>query len=150
MNKPIIYLAGAITGVSYGDATDWREQVTRETEGMFTCFSPMRGKHYLSKETSIGDSYENSLLSSQRGIFARDSFDCMRCDVLFVNLLGATRVSIGTVMEIAWAQSRSKPIILVIESEGNLHDHSMIREACPLRVDTIDDGIWVLKSLLLP
>jgi hypothetical protein len=33
----------------------------------------------------------------------RDRFDATRCDVLLVNLLGAERVSIGTMMEVAWA-----------------------------------------------
>lgn len=148
--KPSIYLAGPITGISYGDSVDWRQQVKLLLSPDIDCFSPMRGKQYLSKETAIADSYEDILLSSQRGIFARDSLDCLRCDALFVNLLGATRVSIGTVMEISWAWSYRKPIILVMEKEGNIHEHAMLREACPLRVSTFNDGIAIARTLLLP
>lgn len=150
MNKPTIYLAGPITGTTYGECTDWRDYVTTELEPDIISFSPMRHKSYLSGETQIGDSYEHTVLSSQRGIFARDSYDCSRVDALFVNLLGATRVSIGTVMEIAWGWSYRKPIILIMEDAGNIHEHSMLREACPFRVRTVEEGIHTIKALLLP
>lgn len=150
MKKPSIYLAGPITGVSYAGSTDWRQHVKTFMAPDFDCFSPLRGKSYLANETSIADAYEDTLLSSQRKIFARDTQDCMRCDALFVNLLGAERVSIGTVMEIAWGWSYRKPIVLVMEKDGNLHDHALIREACPFQVDDVDTGMVVMRALLLP
>ena len=154
MNKPTIYLAGPISGTSYGECTDWRDYVTTELEPDIISFSPMRHKSYLHGETQIGDSYENHVMSSQRGIFARDSYDCSRVDALFVNLLGATRVSIGTVMEIAWGHAHRKPIVLVMEDwindKHNIHEHAMIKEACPFRVPTINEGVSVIKRLLLP
>ena len=150
MNKPSVYLAGPITGATYGECTDWRGYVTTELEPDIISFSPMRHKSYLSGETQIGDSYEHTVLSSQRGIFARDSYDCSKVDMVFVNLLGATRVSIGTVMEIAWAWSYRKPIILVMEDTGNIHEHSMLKEACPFRVTSLKEGVNTVKALLLP
>ena len=145
-----VYLAGPISGCSYDGAVDWREEVINKLPPQISGFSPMRAKTYLAKETDIEDSYESVVMSSQRGIFARDHYDCRRCDALFVNLLNAERVSIGTVMEIAWAVAYNKPIILVMEEKGNLHDHAMIREAAPLTVRTIDEGIHLLTALLLP
>ena len=150
MKKMSVYAAGPITGTSYSEATDWRFRVKESLAPDIDCFSPLRGKSYLMNETSIADSYEDSILSSQRKIFARDSFDCLRCDALFVNLLGAERVSIGTVMEIAWMWGYRKPIVLVMEKDGNLHNHAMIREACPFQVDDLDTGIALMRSLLLP
>ena len=67
----------------------------------------------------------------------RDRFDATRCDLLFVNLLGAKETSIGTVMEIAWADLLRKPIVLAIEPEGNIHDHGMIKEAIGFRVPSL-------------
>ena len=107
----------------------------------------MRWKQYLLEETQVQDQYEESVLSCQRGIFARDSWDTRRCDALLVNVLGADRVSIGTVMEIAWANAWNKPIVLVMEKEGNIHEHAMLREACPFRVETLQEGIDVLAAL---
>lgn len=151
MNKPSIYLAGPIAGQSYDNATEWRDEVTTifNSSGI-ECFSPLRAKTYLARETSIADSYDTIVMSSQRGIYARDFHDCRTKDAIFINLLGTTRVSIGTVMEIAWGAAFNKPMVLVMEKENNLHDHAMIREACPLTVPTIEEGIHLMKALLLP
>lgn len=150
MIKPSIYLAGPITGLSYEGALDWREQVKKQLEPEIDCFSPLRAKHYLQGQTSLADQYTEYVLSSQRGIYARDKGDCMRCDLLFVNLLGAQKVSIGTIMEISWGALLNKHIVLIMEKEGNVHEHAMVREACPFRVETLEEGVWLTRSLLLP
>jgi nucleoside 2-deoxyribosyltransferase len=62
-------------------------------------------------------------------------------------MAGATRVSIGTVMEIAWAHAYGKPVVLVME-EGNVHDHPMIRECSPFIVHTLDEGIELVNAIL--
>ena len=50
MAKPLVYLAGQISGLSYDGAVDWRKDaITRlDAEGI-TGLSPMRGKEYLSE-----------------------------------------------------------------------------------------------------
>lgn len=144
----LVYLAGPITGCTYGDCTDWRGLVSQALEcGSTKCLSPMRGKDYLAQETSLGNNYPHPL-SCPRGIMTRDHWDATRCTVLFVNLLRATRVSIGTVMEIAWSWDNGIPVVVVIEREGNPHDHAMIQEAIGFRVETLDDGIQVVKAIL--
>lgn len=151
MSKPSIYLAGPITGTSYDECTDWRDQAIKVFGGAgIDAFSPLRSKVYLRDTTTIEDSYEEKVMSSQRGIYARDFYDCRERDAIFVNLLGADRVSIGTVMEIAWGAAYEKPIVLVMERNNNLHEHAMIREACPFRVETLQEGYHIMKALLLP
>ena len=150
MSKPLVYLAGPITGTSYGECTDWRQFVQdRLSNKGIIGLSPMRHKDYLLQETAMGDTYEEQVMSSQRGIFGRDFWDATRCDALFVNLLGADRVSIGTVMEISWAWSARNPVVLVMENEGNPHEHAMLREACYFRVPTVEEGIDVIGKLFL-
>lgn len=147
--KPSVYLAGPISGESFDVAETWRAQVRHQLSPDIDCFSPLRAKHYLKSEEKLGDSYESYPLSSRRGIFARDHFDSKRCSLLFVNMLGAQRVSIGTVMEIAWAHAYDKPIVLVMEA-GNIHEHAMLNEACPFRTDSLEEGIWLTRAILLP
>lgn len=158
------YLAGAITGESFGSATNWREYVKNKLNPGIAGLSPLRAKDYLAKEEAIGDSYETqngieTPLSTSRGIMTRDFFDCQNCDVMIAYLKGTKKVSIGTVMEIAWAYAFNKPLILVMEaatsestgfvaSEGNIHEHSMIREATGYRVDTIDKAILIVNAIL--
>lgn len=147
--KKLVYLAGPISGLSYEDATQWRLDVAEKLHRYWIkCLSPLYGKHYLKDVEKIADTYENIALSSAKGITSRDRFFCQQADVLFVNLLGAEKVSIGTVMEIAWADSYGKPIVLVIEESGNVHDHGMIREVSAFRVSTIDAGIQIVTTIL--
>ena len=147
----LVYLAGPITGLSFDQTIDWRQTAIDHLKQFgIQGLSPLRSKDYLLGQTTVADSYEDKVLSSQRGIYARDRFDCHRADAVLVNLLGAKRVSIGTVMEIAWAAQNNTPVVLVIEKEGNIHEHSMLREACPFRVDNLDDALFVITALLAP
>lgn len=144
-----VYLAGPITGLSFGGATEWREGVTgalaqRGVIGV----SPLRAKDYLKNEAKLGDTYESIALSSGKGITTRDRFDCMTSDAVLFNFLGADKVSIGTCIEIGWADAFRKPGILVIEPEKNVHDHGMIREICGFRVATLDEAVAIAAAIL--
>jgi len=142
-----IYLSGPITGCTYKGCTDWRKQVATELASDVVGVSPLRGKDYLAHMTSMPHTHEN-VMSTQRGIMARDRYDTMHTDALFANLLGTEIVSIGTCMEIAWADMLRKPIIMVIEPDGNLHDHPMVREAASYRVETLEEGVALANALL--
>ncbi|HUC94748.1 MAG TPA: hypothetical protein VMR19_01960 [Candidatus Saccharimonadales bacterium] len=149
MKESLLYCAGPITGVSFGESTDWREYVAKKLPGHIQAVSPMRGKKYLEKEKNIRDSYEEIPLSSQKGITCRDRMDVMRCDAILVNFLGATKVSIGSVLEIAWADAWRKPIIIVMEKE-NIHSHAMIREMAGFITSSLDEAITIATAILSP
>jgi nucleoside 2-deoxyribosyltransferase len=146
------YLAGPITGLDYAGATDWRDHATACLAPFgIKALSPLRSKGYLRGVESFsadGDVYRDlSVLSTNRGIMTRDRHDATRCDVLLVNLLGAERVSIGTVMEIAWADACRTPIVCAIEPKGNPHEHGMVLEAIGFRVTHLDDAINIVKAI---
>ena len=149
MDKFLLYCAGPITGVSYRECTDWREYVASKLPPSIVAVSPMRGKKYLVDEGDIKDQYEEHSLSSQKGIVTRDRFDVMRCHMILVNLLGSSRVSIGSVIEIAWADAWRKPIVVAME-EGNVHSHSMLREVVGFMERDLDEAIRVAITFLLP
>jgi NTP pyrophosphatase (non-canonical NTP hydrolase) len=107
-NDKSVYLAGPITGLNYAGCSTWREAVAKQLKDVgIDAYSPMRAKAYLASLAVLsghGTEYKDmGVLSTARGVMTRDRFDATRCGVLFVNLLGATQVSTGTVMEIAWA-----------------------------------------------
>lgn len=147
-----VYLAGPITGLSFGDATDWRDGAVKWlTDVNIEALSPMRWKRYLEKERDLkAEGYAQFPLSSPKGITTRDRFDSMRVDVLLVNLLGAAKVSIGTCMELGWADAARVPIIAVIESAGNPHDHAMVNEVVGFRVPTLEAGLQIARAILTP
>jgi nucleoside 2-deoxyribosyltransferase len=111
----------------------------------------MRGKEYL-KDIEKFDGTKNygsaGPLSGDRAITTRDRRDATTCDVLLANVLGADKASIGTVLEIAWADSERIPIVLVMEPEGNPHDHAMLRELAGFRVATLDEALWIAARVL--
>lgn len=144
-----VYLAGAISGQSYEGATDWRNYAKeRLAEFNIEGMSPMRGKDYILGKTSIGDQeHRRMVMSTQKGITTRDRNDVMTSDALIVNLLDTEKASIGTMIELGWADAFRKPIILVLQ-EGNVHDHSMVRELSGFIVQSVDDAIAVAAALL--
>jgi hypothetical protein len=98
-------------------------------------------------------------LSEPKGVVLRDHFDVVRCKVLFVNLLQAKIVSMGTVAEMAWKWHIHGPIVLVMEKtfiDGsgsgktirNIHDHMFITQMATYQVETLDEGIILTKSIL--
>jgi len=147
--KYIAYLAGPITGLSYGDATDWRDYARTKLHPSIAGMSPLRAKTYLSHIGSIKDTYEEIALSSGKGITARDLNDCRRADMVIANFAGAEAVSIGTIMELAWARAFDVPCVAVME-EGNLHWHAMVRESVGFIVSTLDEALHIVNAVLIP
>ena len=147
---PRIYLSGPITGLSY-DATvsyrDWYTSRIAKLAPEVCVMSPMRGKEYLADQAVLSKEYPNSVLSCAKGITTRDRNDVFNADVVIVHLLGATAVSIGTMIECGWADARRIPIILVIE-EGNIHDHSILNEIAGYIVDSGELAIELALSLV--
>lgn len=149
-----VYLAGPITGLDYKGTTEWREAVHAELSSLgILAYSPMRGKKFLSHVESFDkncDGYgSKNALATNKGILTRDRWDATTCDVLLVNFLGAERVSIGTVMEIAWADSNRIPIVIAME-EDNIHQHGMIVEAAGYIVPTMDEALEIVEAILIP
>lgn len=146
-----VYLAGPITGCSWDETENWRDQFKSFHIPRVECFSPLRGKGYLKGETSIKDHYdqvESRTMSSAKAIMTRDSFDVRTADALVVNFTGAKKVSIGTVMEIAWAWQNRTPVIAI--GMDHLHDHSMLNEAINWKVDTLEDAAEILRMMFNP
>lgn len=148
--KPMIYLAGPISGLSYNAATDWRRDFATRVGTDIQCLDPMRGKEYLAREPAIRDSYPAWAMSTPRAINTRDFYDCTRSNLVVANLLGAEKVSIGTVLEIGWAFAYNIPTVLVMERAGNIHEHGMIRECTGFRVETLEEAAHIARVVLWP
>lgn len=145
-----VYLAGPITGVSYGQATDWRETFGLVCKNVHTV-SPMRGKEYMRGQTMTdplvsGTVDPKRMMGIPQNIFSRDVFDIRRSDAVVANFLDSTRVSIGTVFEIGLARALGKMIIVVMEP-GNIHEHTFIKEAANFVVTNLKDAEDILLQI---
>jgi len=130
-----------MTGMTLEHVTTWRERarVALEDAG-FTVLDPARGLVFLEPESVVRDAYEEEFTENKHVVFARDKFDATRADLLFVNLKHATRISIGTMMEMGWAYLSGRFVVTVIEKEGNPHMHTFVREASSIWFDDPDDA----------
>ena len=159
VNKSV-YLAGSISGLTYTQATGWRRDVREELSKYgIKCLSPLRAEVYLRNHEGLLNDYQQPAelekagcqvmaMSTQRGVFERDKFDCTRCSIIFVNLLGMKKISIGTIIEIGWADANNIPVVLIMEEEGNPHNHAFIRECCAFQTPHISEGVAIVKAIL--
>jgi len=154
-----VYLAGPITGLSYGEARHgWREAfpelfspVIREHVKFY---SPMRGKDHLAEINKIigGDVYKSNPITSAAGITTRDHNDVYTSHVMVANFLGAKSGSLGTGIEFGWASAYKVPIVTIMEPEGsgNPHDHLMIKHLSGYIVHDLETAARIVQLILLP
>lgn len=145
-----VYLSGPITGLGYQEARyGWRRDVQAALWGeSITVLSPMRHEAHLAEMSTIDTHYPDHFFSKAKVIVEKDRLDIKRSDIMLVNVLGAQRVSIGTVSEIAMAYEQGKQTILVMEDSGNPHEHPFVTELVSLRLNNLDDAVAAIKSLL--
>lgn len=146
--KQLVYLAGPISGLTYDDGQNWRDHFIEELSPDILCASPLRAKSYLKSEGVLEQSYQQPL-SSDKGVMTRDHFDCYRSDLILCNFLGASRISIGSVMECAWAHAYRKPLVLMME-KNNVHNHPMIRESAGFIVEDMEEAAEIIRAILQP
>jgi hypothetical protein len=149
----MVYLDGPITGQSYDGANDWRHFVASYLEPEILSLSPMRYKDFLRGSSSIGDSYQDQKhpLSLDKGIITRDRLDVRGCDLVFFNFLGASKASIGSCVELGWADAFGKPIVVAMDpSSGNAQNHGFVRQLTGFTVLTLEKGVELIKQILLP
>ena len=149
-----VYLAGPITGLTYGEAESWRDYIrtsAHRLDNQIKWYSPLRQQEHLREQGVLIATYsDDNPMTSRHGIMTRDAWDVRTCDLMFCNLLGATKVSVGTVMELGMAFAWNKPTVLVMEKHGNVHEHVMVDNALTFRTDNLDAGIRLTADILLP
>lgn len=145
-----VYLAGPIAGQTYDQSEDWRNFVAGALPKEIVPYSPLRGKEFLREAGVLGKgSYDENPLSTSKGVLTRDRNDVQSSDCVLINVLDAKKVSIGTIMEMAYADAYRVPVVLVMEP-GNPHEHVMFDEAATYRTDSLHDAIDLVTYLLLP
>jgi hypothetical protein len=129
--KPSVYLAGPISGCTFDECVDWRKAIKQKFADIgIDAFSPMRGASPVQHSIGFteGVEYAHTGVKSRSRFITRDHYDATQRNVLFVNLLGAKTVSIGTVMEMAHGPMRSDAqSSCAMENQGNPHEHMMIQ-----------------------
>jgi nucleoside 2-deoxyribosyltransferase len=126
-----VYLAGHITGMTYNQATSWREYTTEILAKLgVQALSPMRGKEFLASAATLipndGRFGHISPTASPGGITGRDRNDVRTSDVILMNLQGEDKISAGSMIELGWADAWRKPVVLVVDEDADIARHVMV------------------------
>jgi hypothetical protein len=144
-----VYLSGPITGHTKRAIRAWRSLCTRRLSGIAKVIDPAR--YDIDPEVAfLCDSTparELSRLQLGRNLIARNKILIESCNLVLANVLGAReRVSIGTVAEIFTAVTLGKPVIVIREAHGNVHDHAMLNAVVSRLCYSLDEGISAVNE----
>lgn len=147
MKELSIYLAHQITGLSYEEVVSYYENVTKIlTEFGYKIYCPMTGKSYLRTEDNLKNEGYKFPTSTDHAIKERDKWMVSQSDVVLTDLTGMTRVSVGCMMELAWADLLGKHTIVVMEKD-NPHRHAFVLECADIVFETLPEALAYLKNL---
>jgi len=147
MGLPKVYMSGPMAGLTYEEGTEWREYVKDKLDGVANCLSPYRGKDYFRGQTIKNQEY-TQVLSTPKAIKIRDQWDTMNADVVLLNLSNYQLFSIGSIIEVGWADAARVPVVAVIPSESEYFKHPILTQACAYIVQDLDEAINIVKVLL--
>jgi len=147
MGLPKVYMSGPMAGLTYEEGTEWREYVKDKLDGVANCLSPYRGKDYFRGQTIKNQEY-TQVLSTPKAIKIRDQWDTMNADVVLLNLSNYQLFSIGSIIEVGWADAARVPVVAVIPSESEYFKHPILTQTCAYIVQDLDEAINIVKVLL--
>jgi hypothetical protein len=144
-----IYLGRPITGLSFEEVAGYYQRLKDVLSYYgYEVSHAMTGKRYLRSEKEFkAEGYLNPL-STNHAITARDHWMTKQCDIFFLNLLDAKSISIGCMMELAWAFDSNKHVILVME-DNNVHNHAFVLETADVIFKTELEALEYLKKLIV-
>lgn len=147
MYKPKLYMAGPMAGLSYEEASAWREEARAVLDHDFELISPCRNKESLRGRGKLGmHGYSDHFMCNDQTIFYRDTNDVISCDGLLVNFKDAPFISIGTPFELGVAWTLRKPIVTVMP-KGNCYHHIFTVQCSTYIADTLDEACMALRSI---
>ena len=144
-----IYTAAPISGYGAEEVFGYFDGITKTLREMgYTPLCPMTGKDYMRCEREFRAQGYGQPLSTNHAIFERDRWMVTQCDIVLMNLTMAKEVSIGCMMELAWASLLGKNTIVVM-ADGNPHQHSFVLEAADIVLPTLKDALDYLEKFAM-
>lgn len=143
-----VYLAGPIAGCTEGEAKDWRAYVEAELAtlpGHIVGVSPLRCEPKIEGRYQLN--YDDPKFGTPKAINAKNRFDTLRADIVLAYFPDVERLSVGTIMEVAWALWDGKPVI-VVSRDARIVEHPLMTSTVPWILPTLDAGIDVVEGIL--
>jgi nucleoside 2-deoxyribosyltransferase len=134
MSKKTVFLSGPIRGLPRDISLGWRKEATKELQENFEVIHALRGRE------------DGETFGDPRAAVIRDLSDIRDSDLLLVNDSVKDSSMIGTSMEIFFAHSLGKPVVLF----GDAHEKDYWLEYhSHLRVKTLKEACDVLNKMFV-
>lgn len=153
MGKMKVYLSGAISGREFRELfNDWSEKRNILLGLGYDVLFPLSCKEDLADKDGVASDSDHktndykSAVTSNHAIYNRDLWMVQSCDILFCDLSAASRVSIGSMFELAWASYLHKHIIVIMEDDS-LHQHAFVRESANIVFNDFSQAIDYMTKL---
>lgn len=144
-----IYLAGSISGMSYEVVANYFHETAYNLRLIgYHVITPMTGKSELRTDTKLKADGYHIPAATNHAIAERDRWMVEQADVVYCNLTMAQIVSIGSVMELAWAQMLGKHTVVAMQTD-NIHRHAFVLEAADIVYETHEKAMDYLGELIL-
>jgi nucleoside 2-deoxyribosyltransferase len=149
--KPIrVYLSGPITGNSRRDIKSWRRSIAERLGDAADVVDPSR-YHYdstLAYKRVASPKSEAARSRLGRQIVGRNKKLIESCDLIIANFLGTgNHASIGAIAEVVFAYTMGKPVILVREGRGNVHNHAMLNAVASKVTPTLEEAVAAVPKV---
>jgi len=150
MRKGVIYLGGSMTGLTWRQATEWREdaKVLLPNWDLINPCTTQVPEDALDEIIVASTQEDNDLdiTCTATGIVAQDLYFIDRADWLFCNFLYATQISFGTAFEMGYAKRAGKKILSVIEP-GSIHDQAFARRGSDIFTSNFEEAIDFFQAI---
>lgn len=150
MNSLTLYLAHPISGMTLEEVSGYYKEKRLELKNCvphLKVLMPVMANQKVRTDLECRENGTNNPLGTNHHIIERDRWMVKQSDIVFVNLMSATeRVSIGSMMELAWAHDNGIHTIVAMGPD-NTHRHGFVMEAADTVFDNSEDALEYIKQL---
>ena len=144
-----IYLVHAMSGLKWEEVESYYKRTKTDLDALgYQTMHPMCAKSEL--KGNRFDPKASDVKGSAVGAHAitrRDHFMVRTANIVFADLSGCKRISIGSVSEIATAYELGKHTVGVME-KGNVHEHAFMQEQLDVIFETYEEALNYLKKFI--
>ena len=145
-----VYLSGPITGHEDNAIKSWRTLAVQHLSRFGEVIDPTLAPYDSELAFEKLETPPKALERLRHGLLVvrRNRNLIQASDVVLANFLGAgSKASIGSIGEVYWADAFGKPIIIVRERSGNVHNHAMLNAIASEVVFTLEDAFRLIGEL---
>jgi hypothetical protein len=143
-----VYCAHPINGLALDEVIEYYSQICYKLKGLgFKITHPMVSGDSIRTDTESRSEPTNpNPKNSNHAIVKRDYWLISQADIFYLDLTGCKNISIGCVMELAWANAHNKYTIVVME-KNNIHAHAFVIETACVVFDTPEPALDYMQKM---